>query len=89
MNREKKRHQQHPKTTSMPTNPPLSVSEPKKRDKDKQSADDSNGISKTNFLMVVKTIFEGGRFTRGGGGVVLPTVTLHNEARSIFFSVSL
>ena len=70
--REKKTTSATPKTTSVPTNAPLSVSEPKTETKINNQLKIKKGQLK-NFLMMVKAIFDGGRFIHGS---VLSTVTL-------------
>ena len=64
---EKKRHQQHPKTTSAPTTAPLSVSKPKTETKINNQL--------TILKEQVNKLFDGGKgdFLTVG---VLPTVTL-------------
>ena len=62
MDWEKKWYQQHPKTTSAPTNDPLSVSEPKTETKINNQLKILKEQAK-QLLMMAKAIFDGGRLT--------------------------
>ena len=66
---------------------PLSVSQPKKRDKDKQSADDSKGTSKKLFGDGKGDFFDGGRHTQGASYPQLPysSMIVTNSVPNIVF----
>ena len=62
---ESKNNINRPKTTSAPANISPSVSKPKKRDKGKQSADDSKGISEKTLDADKGDFLTGGALPRG------------------------